>query len=419
VGADFYLPVPSTTQKFHVRGHLTPACSQTGDETSCTLTFDNVGLGFYVPNLSSIPSVLRPLQNEYVISDQTIARLGRIETFDTHLVRGTIAGESPLVNTVSAWLIGSVTDSTAKVRVLAQPPPPRVEPRVDKELIGWDAVTRVATYRIRITNGLAEAIRDVVIVDTTYSQPDATCQGGVVIDTQQFTIATIDVGQSVEQVVHVVMPAFTDHSFEAAIVQSYTKVATGAVITVQQVTSTAADPWVVCTHFAPTRLPMINEVVVEPQRDWNDSGAGGNGTPFDDVPGTGTVATGDVTLADQWLEFLTNTGSPDELRNWTLEFTDTNGVQQTITITPTMLRSNGGQYLVLGAPGDMSPTSVLILRDTTNQTVDRVDLGAIRAALGPATGVNDEAVARVPDGIQTNQAGDFKRRAASIGKLNP
>jgi hypothetical protein len=63
--------------------------------------------------------------------------------------------------------------------------------------------------------------------------------------------------------------------------------------------------------------------------------------------------------------------------------------------------------------------SLLVLRDPTHRAVDSVDLGAIGTSLGPATGVTDEALARQPDGRQTNQSSDFARRRASIGKLNP
>ena len=68
----------------------------------------------------------------------------------------------------------------------------------------------------------------------------------------------------------------------------------------------------------PVRRPLINELVVEPQHDWNDSGGGGNGMLFDDTPGTSVAPSPSVTPGDQWLELLTNTGSPAELTNWTL-----------------------------------------------------------------------------------------------------
>jgi hypothetical protein len=166
--------------------------------------------------------------------------------------------------------------------------------------------------------------------------------------------------------------------------------------------------------------PLINEIVATPIRDWNDSGPGGNGVPFDDAPGSNVAPSGDVTVADQWIEIRTLTGSPAELNNWTLSFTDTSGASATMTLTPAMLKTNGTVYMIIGAPpGGVAPTSIVTLKDTTNQLIDSINLAAIAAALGPATGVGDEAIARVPDSVSTGQAADFQRRAASIGKPNP
>jgi len=127
-----------------------------------------------------------------------------------------------------------------------------------------------------------------------------------------------------------------------------------------------------------------------------------------------------VTLGDQWIEFLTNTGSPDELKNFTLSFTDTSGTAQTVTLSPANLISSAGSpYVLLAAPGSIGRNSVVQLRDTTNTVVDEVDLSAVHAAVGFATGVANEAVARTPDGFDTGAASDFKRKPASIRKLNP
>ncbi len=50
---------------------------------------------------------------------------------------------------------------------------------------------------------------------------------------------------------------------------------------------------------------------------------------------------------------------------------------------------------------------------------DEVDLAALFTALGSATSVADEAMARVPDGNDTNSVSDFKRTAATINAPNP
>jgi hypothetical protein len=237
------------------------------------------------------------------------------------------------------------------------------------------------------------------------------------------TIASLEAGQSADLVVNVVIPVSAGRVVEGAIVDTFYKESSQTRTTVQRTTWTRSDAWLVCEGWPPTALlrsPMINEVVVEPQRDWNDSGAGGNATPFDDLPGSGSPLSAAVTIADQWIEFLTNTGTAEELRNWTLDFTDTMGAPQSITIVPSMLKSTvGSPYVVLGTPGNIDPMSVLVLRDPTHRAVDSVDLGAIQTSLGPATGLTDEAIARTPDGFQTNQPGDFARHAASIGKWNP
>jgi len=170
----------------------------------------------------------------------------------------------------------------------------------------------------------------------------------------------------------------------------------------------------------PVQRPVINEVVVEPQRDWNDSGAGGNGTPFDDTPGTSVAPAAAVTSGDQWIELLTVTGSPAELTNWTLEFTTTAGVPSVVTLGPANLTTSAGSpYVLVAAPGDVGVDSIIRLRDTTNAVVDEIDLGAIQAVVGHATGVTDEAVARTPDGFDSGAVTDFTRKPATIRKPNP
>jgi hypothetical protein len=48
-----------------------------------------------------------------------------------------------------------------------------------------------------------------------------------------------------------------------------------------------------------------------------------------------------------------------------------------------------------------------------------VSLAAVHAAIGlNALGVADESVARLPDGINTHSAADFKRKAATPGTKN-
>ena len=422
LGIDRYFPANPAPgqQKVHLRGKLTvdlSQCGQNGDDFNCAVKFGDLALGFYVPNiLTRLAPALRPIVNDYQIlpdpqRSTPVASVGTIERFDTHLKPGLQTGVSPITNTVSAWLAGSVVDTTATVRVVD------TQPKVEKTLIGWDVLTRVATYRVRVTNVLAERVHDIVILDQTFAQADAECHAGVLIDTQQLTIASLEAGQSADLVVNVIIPLSAGRVAEAAIVDTFYKESSQTRITVQRTTWTRSDAWLVCEGWPPTALlrsPMINEVVVEPQLDWNDS-SGGNGTAFDDVPGSGVVTVWrQVDRVPHQHRIAGGTAELDaRLRRygWCVAHDHDRSVDAQV---------EGRQPVsVLGAPGDIDPTSVLVLFDETHRAIDSVDLGAIQAALGPATGVGDEAIARTPDGVQTNLPGDFARHAASIGKLNP
>ena len=92
----------------------------------------------------------------------------------------------------------------------------------------------------------------------------------------------------------------------------------------------------------------------------------------------------------------------------------------TMTLTPASLLTHAGsRYVLVALPMGVAPTSVMTLTDTAGQVVDTVSLTTIIGTLGSATSAANEALARIPDGIQTSQPTDFQRRAASIGRLNP
>jgi hypothetical protein len=170
--------------------------------------------------------------------------------------------------------------------------------------------------------------------------------------------------------------------------------------------------------YLPT-LPrvLINEVVVDPKQDWNDSGGDGDGIPFNDKPGSSIAPSTNVTTSDQWVE-VTNIGAPVDLTGWTLTFVGSGGTVETVLLGTTILAP--GQYLVLGHPGGvvMPVDTKLSIQDPAGLDMDQIDLGVIRGLVGPATGVNNEALARIPDGIDTDQPSDFGRRTSSIGSTN-
>jgi len=86
---------------------------------------------------------------------------------------------------------------------------------------------------------------------------------------------------------------------------------------------------------------VINEVITDPQQDWSDS-SGGNGIPFDDVPGSGTISS-----SDEWIEIHNTSTAAIDLTGWTVEFIDS---------TPGLLEfaNPGGAVLVFSSGGSLT-----------------------------------------------------------------
>ncbi len=377
---------------------MTPSCSgpDFAGKMSCSIAFSNVGLGFYVPN------IFRPLvENDYAFGTPTVAHLGDVEMFDTHIVRGNTTGESSLSGNVSIFGIGAANDPTARVVV-------GDGPVLDKKTVSSATEAQpgsVVDFVITVSNPFNTPLTGVVVADNLYFRANGAPSESV-IQTQTFTIGTLLPGETRTFTTAVTVPGV-----EGAL---RNEVASGgAVSTSFTCTIRLLAP--------PVQRPMLNEIVIQPQRDWNDSGSGGDGIPFNDVPGTSVAPSTAVTTADSWFELLTNTGSPAELTNWTLSFVNTALTPVTMTLTPASVSTVAGSPYVIVVPplGGVAPTSVITLTDTTGQVVDSVNLATLIGALGPVTGVADEAIARVPDGVQTHQPTDFQRRAASIRRVNP
>ena len=171
---------------------------------------------------------------------------------------------------------------------------------------------------------------------------------------------------------------------------------------------------------APGVQVVINEIVVDPQRDWDDSSGGAAvGDPFDDTPGDAVAPDAQVNSADQWIE-LTNVGTVTaNLFNWALFFKDALGNDVIVVFDDITLTLAPGEYLVIANPGNIGLSSTITLIDALLATRDIVNLEVVHDALGNATGVDDEAITRVPDGNDTNNVADFQRKAATIGTANP
>lgn len=144
-------------------------------------------------------------------------------------------------------------------------------------------------------------------------------------------------------------------------------------------------------------LVIIDEVVTDPQRDWNDT-TGGNGKSFDVTPGTGTIGT-----TDEWVELVNKSDVSVNLSGWRLETLD--GTDETDLLGKSAATLDFGQggslqnfqpneHLVIGNPtGDMKNQSTLKLYNELSELIDEVEIDD-----GNANSADDEAVIVSDDG---------------------
>jgi PKD repeat protein len=193
------------------------------------------------------------------------------------------------------------------------------------------------------------------------------------------------------------------------------------------------------SRTSPPQAPkvVINEIVTDPQQDWNDS-AGGNGVEFDAIPGNGAI-----TDTDEWVELFNAGTEPVNLSGWTIElingtnvtlnFSSTGGMVLRFSAGGSAANFQAGEYLVIGnPPGAINNDVFIVLKDETGAVVDKVEIGDDfendgngdgapdgGTSDGNASGINDEAVARQPNAVDTdNDVADFAKQAATIGMSN-
>ncbi|MCC7361857.1 MAG: lamin tail domain-containing protein [Anaerolineales bacterium] len=166
---------------------------------------------------------------------------------------------------------------------------------------------------------------------------------------------------------------------------------------------------------------VINEVITDPQLDWSSTG-------FDGLPGGGAVST-----ADEAVELYIKTAGLN-LSDWTIELQDDSpasgglGAGGAFAVARfsgagNPANTSAGAYLVLGDPtsNSLSNTILIVLKDGGGQVIDQVQLGGGggNAPDGNATGIDDEAVVRVPNGQDSNaDSADFDHQPASLGRDN-
>ncbi|MEQ9298787.1 MAG: LamG-like jellyroll fold domain-containing protein [Cyclobacteriaceae bacterium] len=184
-----------------------------------------------------------------------------------------------------------------------------------------------------------------------------------------------------------------------------------------------------------TGIVLINEVVTDPQRDWDSFSFTGN--PAEDGVTSGAN--------DEWIELYIGTDSLN-LTNWIIEMIDGSNVSGELTLVSsggvfnfvsyvsdnsgTFTNTRDGDYLVLGDPtGDMINDVYLVLRDPLGNIVDEVELGTDRASDGAGNeapngnatnnSLIDEAVARYSNSTNTGDpSSDFIQTYATPGATN-
>ena len=173
---------------------------------------------------------------------------------------------------------------------------------------------------------------------------------------------------------------------------------------------------------------VINEIVTDPQQDWSTH-------HFMGTIGTSTVSQG----VDEWLELYIATSGLN-LTDWTIELNDGTDVKGDLSNRGAFQVSNyiafnggrfthtaKGDYLVLGnvaGSAQMSNKITCVLKDPTKKVIDQVQIGNGGApdgssSDGSATGIADEAIARIPNAADTdNDMNDFTQKMATIGRVN-
>jgi hypothetical protein len=183
------------------------------------------------------------------------------------------------------------------------------------------------------------------------------------------------------------------------------------------------NPWPLLLLFLAAAAPRaaadsirITEVVTDPQADHSEN-AGGNGVPYDLLPGTGTISS-----VDEFVELFNAGSTPLDLTGFTLAFLDTTPSSYTFgttTGTGALLFTSGssleqvlpGGFVLLGnPPGALNNSLDIELRDPLGALLD-----LLTVTDGNATSGLDEAVAR----LWTGEGFLDETQQAPISPLSP
>jgi hypothetical protein len=409
------------------------------------ITWADAEIQFYVPNVPGVTNTYAffPPGNPQLPG---IVHAGTVELFGTHVVHEQIAGKNQINNFVAIPALGSVQGiGSVTVTDFCS------TPFVMKEFGSSSAVVAPGdqlTYVITVGNPRSTPVDDVKIEDTALyqaAQQTGNASDDAVEVKQVIPIGTIPARSTVR--VPIVIPAF---GFAPGTIANRAT-ATGSVnitpVKPCQVDPTAPGcvpppppppppptptPRTYCEDH-PSELmckcaqtpkpaecivqpepvaiapaaPFITEMVLDPKRDWSDT-TGGNGVPFDSQPGTAAPDAGDI-----WIEVTSLTAAT----NWRIRLTDTTGATFTKTVGPPLFGS--AVTIVSGFGAGTARIVKVEVIDQVGLIRQSVDVAAIEAALGPATGPADEALTWSIFGSPTPVLQQFLRRTPSIGVFNP
>lgn len=150
---------------------------------------------------------------------------------------------------------------------------------------------------------------------------------------------------------------------------------------------------------------IINEFTVDPQTDWDHSGS--------------------ATSSDEWIELYNPSNESLDLTNWTIIINDSASTNATIQLLQGTIQPEG--YLVVMKPqGGLNNDGQLHLLNSLVTLIDSVTYGtwddgnkSDNAPSGGANSVQEECVARIPNGQDTNYDNkDFKKTRCTFQKEN-
>lgn len=151
---------------------------------------------------------------------------------------------------------------------------------------------------------------------------------------------------------------------------------------------------------------LINEFVVDPQTDWNNS-------------------TGDPDNGDEWIEIYNSGQTEIDLTNWTLIMNDSLSVSASVqSLTGVILAES--YEIILDPVGSMNLNGRIILYDDSMVEIDSVTYGnwddgntSDNAPDGNSDSTDDECLARIPNGQDIGvDLNDFQKVSCTYGISN-